>query len=71
MKPNAYAMTERVFATACLFTVSSGLISRPLTLIDLRNNQYSKYPNTLIYAPFFFILVRLYPCSFITMYAYI
>ncbi|KAF8502938.1 hypothetical protein F5888DRAFT_1868366 [Russula emetica] len=28
---------------------------------------YVKYPNTLIYAPFFFILVRLYPCSFLTI----
>jgi hypothetical protein len=64
-------MTERVFATACLITVSSRIISRPLTLIDLRNTQYVKYPNTLIYAPFFFILVRLYLCSFLTMYAYI
>jgi hypothetical protein len=64
-------MFERVFATACLITVSSVIISRPLTLIDLRNTQYAKYPNTLIYAPFFFILVRLYPCSFMTMYAYI
>jgi hypothetical protein len=64
-------MTERVFATACLITVSSGIISRPLTLIDHGNTQYAKYPNTLIYAPFFFILVRLYPCSFMTMYAYI
>ncbi len=64
-------MTERFFATACLITVSSGIISRPLTLIDLGNTQYAKYPNTLIYAPFFFILVRLYPCSFMTMYAYI
>lgn len=70
MKTNAYAMTERIFATACLITVSSGLISRPLTLIDLRNAQYVKYPDTLIYAPFFFLLVRLYPCSFMTMYAY-
>ena len=64
-------MTERIFATACLVTVSSGIISRPFTLIDLHNTQYAKYPNTLIYAPFFFILVRLYPCSFMTMYAYI
>jgi hypothetical protein len=69
--PNAYAMTERIFATACLITVSSGLISRPLILIDLRYTQYAKYPDTLIYAPFFFILVRLYPCSFMTMYAHI
>jgi hypothetical protein len=64
-------MTERVFASACLITVSSGTISRPLTLIDIRNTQYVKYSNTLIYAPFFFILVRLYPCSFMTMYVYI
>lgn len=28
---------------------------------------YASYPNTLIYAPFFFILVRLYPCSFMTI----
>jgi len=70
MKANAYAMTERVFATACLITVSCGIIS-PLALIDPRDTQYTKYPNTLIYAPFFFILVRLYPCSFMTMCAYI
>jgi hypothetical protein len=64
-------MIERFFAITCLITVSSGIISRPLTLIDLRNTQYASYPNTLIYAPFFFILVRLYPCSFMTMYAYV
>jgi hypothetical protein len=33
-------------------------------------HQYVKYPKTLIYAPFFFILIRLYPCSFMTMYVY-
>ena len=56
-------MTERVFASACLITVSSGTISRPLTLIDLRNTQYAKYPNTLIYAPFF-----LYPRSIVPVF---
>jgi hypothetical protein len=64
-------MTERVFATSCLITVSIGIISRPLTLINLRNTQYATFPNTLIYAPLFFILVRLYPCSFMTMYAHV
>lgn len=64
-------MTERFFAITCLVTVSSRIISRSLTLINLRNPQYASYPNTLIYAPFFFILVRLYPCSFMTMYAYV
>ena len=37
--------------------------------IDLPITQYVKYPKTLIYAPFFFLLIRLYPCSFMTMYA--
>ena|SRR6266851_3628745 len=37
--------------------------------VDLPASQYVKYPKTLIYAPFFFILIRLYPCSFMTMYA--
>jgi hypothetical protein len=35
----------------------------------LPTSQYVRYPKTLIYAPFFFILIRLYPCSFMTMYA--
>jgi hypothetical protein len=36
----------------------------------LITHQYVKYPKTLIYAPFFFILIRLYSCSFMTMYVY-
>ena len=59
-------MVERVFASTCLITVSSdGSIYG--ASVDFRVPQYVKLPTTLIYAPSFFILVRLYVCSFITM----
>lgn len=61
-----HATTARFFATACLITVSSRSGASPHSRWP--STQYVIYPKTLVYAPFFFILIRLYPCSFLTMY---
>lgn len=57
--------SNRVLNLVILYIINSGglnLIFATACLIT-----YVKYPKTLIYAPFFFLLIRLYPCSFMTI----
>ncbi|KAI0286212.1 hypothetical protein BC826DRAFT_941703 [Russula brevipes] len=59
------ARTNRVLNLVILYIVNSGALN--LVFATLCLITYVKYPTTLIYAPFFFILIRLYPCSFMTI----
>jgi len=57
--------TNRVLNLVVLYVINSGALNLVFATACLIT--YVKYPKTLIYAPFFFILVRLYPCSFMTI----
>lgn len=57
--------TSHVLNLIMSYVVNSGALNLVFATACLIT--YVKFPNTLIYAPFFFILVRLYPCSFMTI----
>ncbi|KAH9958671.1 hypothetical protein BGW80DRAFT_1465156 [Lactifluus volemus] len=58
--------SNRVLNLVILYIVNSGALNLIFATACLAT--YLIFPKTLIYAPFFFILIRLYPCSFLTMY---
>ncbi|KAH9043598.1 hypothetical protein EDB84DRAFT_1471810 [Lactarius hengduanensis] len=57
--------TKRVVNLVILYIVNSGALN--LVFASTCLITYVKFPTTLIYAPSFFVLVRLYVCSFITI----
>ncbi|KAI0297491.1 hypothetical protein B0F90DRAFT_887747 [Multifurca ochricompacta] len=57
--------TNRVLKLVTLYIINSGALNLVFATTCLIT--YVHYPKTLIYAPFFFILIRLYPCSFMTI----
>jgi glucan phosphoethanolaminetransferase (alkaline phosphatase superfamily) len=57
--------SSRVANLVILYIVNSGALN--LVFASTCLITYVKLPTTLIYAPSFFILVRLYVCSFITI----
>jgi len=57
--------SNRVLNLVVLYIINSGALNLIFAVACL--TTYVKYPKTLIYAPFFFILIRLYSCSFMTI----
>ncbi|KAI0258262.1 hypothetical protein BC834DRAFT_975329 [Gloeopeniophorella convolvens] len=57
--------TNRALHLLTLYIVNSGALNLLFATTCLIT--YVRYAKTLIYAPFFFILVRLYACSFMTI----
>jgi len=57
--------TNRVVNLVILYIINSGALNLVFAITCLVT--YVRFPTTLIYAPFFFVLVRLYVCSFITI----
>lgn len=57
--------TSRVINLIILYIINSGALN--LVFASTCLITYVKFPTTLIYAPSFFVLVRLYVCSFITI----
>jgi hypothetical protein len=57
--------TNRVVNLVILYIINSGALN--LVFASTCLVTYVTFPTTLIYAPFFFVLVRLYVCSFITI----
>ncbi|KAI0247792.1 hypothetical protein BJV78DRAFT_892490 [Lactifluus subvellereus] len=56
---------NQVLNLVILYIINSGALNLVFATACLVT--YLIFPKTLIYAPFFFILIRLYPCSFLTI----
>jgi len=62
---SAIKRSNYVLNLVTIYIINSGALNLIFATACLIT--YVKYPKTLIYAPFFFILIRLYPCSFMSI----
>lgn len=56
--------TNRVLNILITYTLNSGLLTTVFTILTLA--VFLRYEKTMLYAPFFFILARLYSCAFMS-----